>query len=106
MVGPEWCSAAGQILGHLESLSTARCPVQSRSAQNWPIIGPHGVDGACIAAALSGFGSMSACAAGDLCAAWVTERILPEYAIDLSLARYNDKKLMTEIENASNKGIL
>ena len=74
--------------------------------ENWPLVGPLGVDGAFIVAALSGFGSMSACAAGALCAAWIVGGTLPEYAKQLSLARYEDKKLMTEIGSASNKGIL
>ena len=33
--------------------------------ENWPLIGPMGTDGAYIVGALSGFGSMSACAAGQ-----------------------------------------
>lgn len=78
----------------------------SMTPENWPLIGPLGVDGAYIAGALSGFGSMAACAAGDLCAAWVTEGILPEYASDLSSARYDDRELMAEIGGAGNKGVM
>lgn len=48
--------------------------------ENWPLIGPLGVDGAYIAGALSGFGSMTACAAGAICAAWIVDRDLPDYA--------------------------
>jgi glycine/D-amino acid oxidase-like deaminating enzyme len=40
--------------------------------ENWPLIGPMQADGAFMVAALSGFGSMAACAAGQLCAAWIT----------------------------------
>ena len=74
--------------------------------ENWPLIGPLGVDGAFITGALSGFGSMAACAAGALCASWMAGGDLPSYARQLSLARYDDKDLMTNIENAGNKGIL
>jgi glycine/D-amino acid oxidase-like deaminating enzyme len=74
--------------------------------ENWPLIGPLGIDGAFIAGALSGFGSMSACAAGSLCAAWIADGELPAYALPLSLARYDDPELMAEIGTAANKGIL
>jgi glycine/D-amino acid oxidase-like deaminating enzyme len=76
------------------------------TGENWPLIGPLGVDGAFVAGALSGFGSMSACAAGATCAAWVVGAELPGYAEDLSLARYSDDKLMNELNNASSKGLL
>ncbi len=74
--------------------------------ENWPLIGPLGSNGAFIAGALSGFGSMSACAAGSLCAAWIATGDLPAYATQLSLARYDDQELMTGIENTGNRGIL
>ena len=74
--------------------------------ENWPLIGPLGIDGAFIAGALSGFGSMSACAAGALCAAWVVGSDLPDYAAQLSVARYSDKKLMTQLSNARSRGLL
>ena len=45
--------------------------------ENWPLIGPLGVDGAFVTGALSGFGSMSACAAGALCASWIAGGSLP-----------------------------
>ena len=74
--------------------------------ENWPLIGPLGVDGAYIAGALSGFGSMTACAAGAICAAWIVDRDLPDYASQLSLARYSDTELVDELVNAPSKGIL
>lgn len=74
--------------------------------ENWPLIGPLGVDGAYIAGALSGFGSMSACAAGAICAAWIVDRDLPDYASQLSLARYSDTELMDELANAPSRGLL
>jgi glycine/D-amino acid oxidase-like deaminating enzyme len=74
--------------------------------ENWPLIGPMATDGAFMVAALSGFGSMSACAAGRLCASWMTGVELPDYATALSTARYDDAALMQELRNATSKGIL
>lgn len=74
--------------------------------ENWPLIGPLGVDGAYITGALSGFGSMSACAAGALCADWIADGDLPDYATQLSLGRYSDEKLMAALTTASSKGLL
>lgn len=74
--------------------------------ENWPLIGPLGVEGAYVAGALSGFGSMSACAAGAICAAWISGDDLPDYASQLSMARYSDNELMAELANAPSKGLL
>jgi len=74
--------------------------------ENWPLIGPMATDGAFMVAALSGFGSMSACAAGSLCATWMVGARLPEYAAALSASRYSDEGLMRELTNASSKGLL
>ena len=74
--------------------------------ENWPLIGPMATPGAFMVAALSGFGSMSACAAGKLCAAWIAGSKLPDYANPLSLARYDDTELMSALRSASSKGRL
>ncbi len=74
--------------------------------ENWPLVGPLGVEGAFVTGALSGYGCMAACAAGAICAAWITDGDLPDYATQLSPARYDDEKLMTEILNSPSKGIL
>jgi glycine/D-amino acid oxidase-like deaminating enzyme len=74
--------------------------------ENWPLIGPLGVDGAYIIGALSGFGSMSACAAGAFCAGWIVDGELPEFASQLSLTRYADTALMAELINAPSRGLL
>ncbi len=74
--------------------------------ENWPLIGPLDDSGAFVVGALSGFGSMAACAAGELAAAWVCESDLPSYAKQLSLARYADAVLMDELRNSRSKGIL
>jgi glycine/D-amino acid oxidase-like deaminating enzyme len=55
--------------------------------------------------AMSGFGTMAACAAGELCAATIAGSNLPDYATSFSLARYGDDALMNELRAAS-KGVL
>ncbi len=74
--------------------------------ENWPLIGPLGVDGSFVVGALSGFGTMAACAAGSLCAKWLVGADLPDYAADLSLARYDDAALMTDLADLQSKGVL
>lgn len=74
--------------------------------ENWPLIGPLDDAGAFVVGALSGFGSMAACAAGELAAAWVCDGDLPSYATQLSLARYEDARLMQELRSSHSKGIL
>jgi len=64
------------------------------------------VEGAYVVGALSGFGTMAACASGDLCARTLLGRELPEFAGCLSLQRYNDLPLMEELMSMSSRGIL
>lgn len=73
--------------------------------ENWPLIGPMGTEGAYMNCALSGFGTMAACAGSELCAAWVAGAELPEYAHEFSIERYNDQALMEHLL-VSNKGVL
>lgn len=68
-----------------------------QTAENWPLVGPTKTPGAFVATALSGFGSMGACATGALCAAWAMEKSVPDYARVLSPARHADAKLMAEL---------
>ncbi len=74
--------------------------------ENWPLIGPTELSGFYVIGALSGFGSMAACAAGELCAQWVTASVLPKYAEDLSLKRHGNKALMEELKEMNSRGIL
>lgn len=73
--------------------------------ENWPLIGKTPTNGAFVAGALSGFGSMAACATGALCAAWVAGAAVPDYAHSLTLGRYADQALMAELA-ALSKGSL
>ena len=74
--------------------------------ENWPLIGPMQTEGAFVVGALSGFGTMAACAAGELCARQVLESDLPDYSSALSLQRYTDQALIGEIAALSQRGIL
>ena len=73
--------------------------------ENWPLIGPMGPEGVFMNCAHSGFGTMAACAAGELCAAWVAGAPLPDYATGFSLRRYEDAELMALLSK-SGRGVL
>ncbi|WP_048437819.1 FAD-binding oxidoreductase [Caenimonas sp. SL110] len=65
--------------------------------ENWPLIGKMKTPGAFIAGALSGYGSMAACSTGALCAAWVFGQEVPQYAMQLTMDRYQDDVLKAEL---------
>lgn len=62
----------------------------TKTQENRPLIGPLPVQGAYVIGALSGFGVMAACAAGELLAAHVCGTELPDYASAFLLERYKD----------------
>jgi glycine/D-amino acid oxidase-like deaminating enzyme len=74
--------------------------------ENWPLIGKMAIEGAFVAGAMSGFGAMAACAAGELCARWSVGCDLPHYALALSPERYADHEMMAQIEALASRGIL
>ncbi|MGL4290155.1 MAG: NAD(P)/FAD-dependent oxidoreductase, partial [Phreatobacter sp.] len=74
--------------------------------ENWPLVGPMRTAGAFMAGALSGFGTMAACATGAVCAAWAAGAAVPDYAHALSLARYDDQAMMAELASLTSKGVL
>lgn len=71
----------------------------TRTVENRPLIGPLPVDGAYVLGALSGFGLMAACAAGELLAAHVTGSELPGYAQAFSPARYTDPAYQEKLQD-------
>ena len=73
--------------------------------ENWPLIGPMQLNGAFTNCAMSGFGTMASCAAGELCAKWIAGDTLPSYAKNFSVKRYDNLQLMQKLRTA-NKGIL
>jgi glycine/D-amino acid oxidase-like deaminating enzyme len=93
-------------LGRLPRQATHYGGYYTMTAENWPLIGPMATPGAFVAGGLSGFGTMSACATGELCAAWICGGARPDYADSLSLARYRDAALMASLAAAGDKGVL
>jgi glycine/D-amino acid oxidase-like deaminating enzyme len=78
----------------------------TKTRENRPLIGPMGIDGAYVIGAVSGYGIMSACAAGELLTAHVTGKTLPVYAPTFSLSRYEDREYMKRLETWSESGQL
>lgn len=74
--------------------------------ENWPLIGPMRVSGWFVAGALSGFGTMAACATGSLIAGWVCGDRLPDFATALSPGRYQDSNLMKALLESESTGVL
>jgi glycine/D-amino acid oxidase-like deaminating enzyme len=62
----------------------------TKTEENRPLIGPTGVAGAYVNAALSGYGLMAAPAAGELIAQQITGTTLPAYHPAFRLDRYDD----------------
>ncbi len=62
----------------------------TKTRENRPLIGRLPIEGAYVIGALSGFGVMAACGAGELLADCLTGSILPPYASVFSLERYED----------------
>jgi sarcosine oxidase, subunit beta len=62
----------------------------TKTRENRPLVGPLPVQGAHVIGALSGYGLMAACAAGELVAAHIMGSTLPPYAPAFLLSRYED----------------
>ena len=77
-----------------------------KTPENLPIIGPIDVDGAFVAGALAGYGTMAGCAVGELCAAWVANSPLPAYAEAFSPARYQDPAYAATLDTLNTEGEL
>src|SRR5574341_849167 len=78
----------------------------TRTRENRLLVGPLPVDGAYLIGAASGYGIMSACAAGELLAAHVTGTNLPSYASAFSLERYEDPEYQKRLESWEESGQL
>lgn len=78
----------------------------AKTAENRPLIGPMPVTGAYMIAALSGFGIMAGCAAGELLAAHVAGGKLPDYAPWFLLERYDDPEYVHLVESWDASGQL
>ncbi len=78
----------------------------AKTQENRPLICPLPIQGAYLIGALSGFGVMAACAAGELLAAHVTGGSLPSYAPSFALERYRDAKYQRLLETWEGSGQL
>ena len=78
----------------------------TKTAENRPLIGPLPVGGAYLIGALSGYGVMASCAAGELLAAHVCGGSLPAYAPAFSLERYQDPAYRRLLANWGDPGQL
>jgi len=78
----------------------------TRTRENWPLIGPLGPEGLYTVAALSGYGTMCACAAGELCADWMMGGSLPDFARNFHPDRYSDQTILAEIDGLESDGQL
>jgi len=76
------------------------------TAENWPLIGPARTPGVFLNTALSGYGTMAACAAGEMCARWVVGAEPTALARQLSFARYDDEALMAGAAGTAHRGHL
>jgi sarcosine oxidase subunit beta len=77
-----------------------------KTPENRPLIGATAVEGAFVIGALSGYGIMAACGAGELLAAHVSGGPLPEYATACSLARYDDASYAAGLKDWESSGEL
>jgi glycine/D-amino acid oxidase-like deaminating enzyme len=78
----------------------------AKTQENRPLIGPLPVKGTYIIGALSGFGIMAACAAGELLAAHITDHKTPSYAPWFLLERYENPEYQSLLENWDESGQL
>ncbi|MFC2023934.1 NAD(P)/FAD-dependent oxidoreductase, partial [Chloroflexota bacterium] len=78
----------------------------AKTQENRPLIGPLPVEGAYLLGALSGFGIMAGCAAGELLAAHVTGDRVPSYAPWFLLDRYQDREYLALLEDWDESGQL
>ncbi len=77
-----------------------------KTRENRPLIGPMPVEGSYLIGALSGYGIMSSCAAGELLAGYIVGDDLPSYAPAFSLTRYEDPEYQTLLESWEDSGQL
>ncbi|HSQ27145.1 MAG TPA: FAD-dependent oxidoreductase [Anaerolineales bacterium] len=78
----------------------------TKTPENRPLIGKLPVPGAYVIGALSGFGLMAACAAGELLALQLTGADLPAYAPAFSLDRYLDPDYVKATQDSQDSGQL
>ena len=78
----------------------------TKTRENRPLIGRLPVEGAYVIGALSGFGVMAACGAGELLASHLTNSKLPHYAPAFALERYENPEYQKLLETWAESGQL
>jgi len=78
----------------------------TKTRENRPLIGRMAVEGAYVIGAVSGYGIMTACGAGDLLAKHITGENLPAYASDFELSRYESPEYVKQIQDWQDSGQL
>jgi len=79
----------------------------TRTKENWPLIGPAKLKNVYVVGALAGYGTMSACAAGELCAEYVIGKSeLPSYAKYFNPNRYQVPEMIKSMEQLQSDGQL
>ena len=78
----------------------------TKTEENMPLIGPMKTKGAFVLGALSGFGTMACCGAGELVAQHVLDGELPNYAQALAPSRYDDLELLEHLRATALNGEL
>lgn len=77
-----------------------------KTRENRLLAGPLPVQGAYVIGAVSGYGIMSACAAGELLASHIVGNLIPSYAPAFSMARYDDPEYQNKLVNWGDSGQL
>jgi glycine/D-amino acid oxidase-like deaminating enzyme len=95
-----------RYIGHLPRGARHYGGYYTLTPENLPLIGAMQTQGAFMAGALSGYGTMAACATGELAAASIAGTAWPAWAAGLSPERYRNKTLMAELTAAAAKGLL
>ncbi len=78
----------------------------TKTPDNRPVVGPASTPGVYVVGALSGFGVMAACAAGELLAGHVLGSALPDYASAFTLDRFDDANYLESITETGGQGQL
>ncbi len=78
----------------------------TKTRENRPLIGPLPLEGAYIIGALSGYGLMASCAAGELLTAYIGQKALPPYAKAFSIERYSDPQYLRMMQDWEDLGQL
>ena len=77
-----------------------------KTPENRLLAGPLPVQGAFVIGAVSGYGIMSACAAGELLASHIAGNHLPPYSPAFSMERYDNPEYQKKLENWGESGQL